>query len=121
MACMTDGSLLEIVVGGPALIEARHPFLLFRREIRRLQEIPPPLPRPPHGYDLLPPLDPRVISRAQDLWHRLPLEHLGPRVLRVLEKSAGEGIPRRSSRVAQHSRSEPRHRLRHREGRPLAA
>src|SRR6516165_7846153 len=103
MACMTDGSSLEIVVGGPALLEARHPFLLFRREIRRLQEIPPPLPRPPYGHDLLPPLDPRVIPRAQDLRHCLPLEHLGACVLRMLEESAGERVPRRSRRIAQHA------------------
>src|SRR5215471_18516757 len=121
MACMTGGSLLEIVVGGPALLEARHPFLLFRREIRRLQEIPPPLPRPPYGHYLLPPLDPRVIPRPQDLRHHLPLEHLGARVLRVLEESAGERVPRRSCRVAQDSRPEPYHCLRHRDGRHLAA
>src|SRR5262247_4536356 len=96
MACMTDRSSLEIVVGGPALLEARHPLLFFRREIRRLQEISPPLPRPPHGHDALPSLDSRVIPGAQDLRHRETGENLGPRVLRMLEESPREGVARRS-------------------------
>src|SRR5215471_20525789 len=111
MACMTDRSLVEIVVGGPALLEARHPLLLFRREIRRLQEIPPPLPRPPHGHDALPSFDARVIPGAQDLRHRETGEDLGSRVLGMLEESPREGVARRSLLVAQRSGAEPRHRL----------
>src|SRR5499433_4359339 len=120
MACMTDRSLVEIVVGGPALLEARHPLLLFWRKIRSLQEIPPPLPRPPHGHDALPSLDARVIPGAQDLRHLETGEDLGPRVLRMLEEAPRERVARRSRLVAQRSRAEPRHRFRHYERRHLA-
>src|ERR1700675_2254413 len=101
IACMTRGSLLEIVLRRPALAEARHPLLLFRREVRRLQQIPPPLPRPPDGHDALPPFDPGVVTRAQNLRHGAVPEHLGARVLRMLEEAPRERIPRRSPLVAQ--------------------
>src|SRR6185369_8075606 len=71
------GSLLEIVIGRPALTEARHPLLLFGREIRRLQQIPPPLPRPPDRHDAFPPLDPGVITGAQHVGHGPLRERLG--------------------------------------------
>src|SRR5712664_1229470 len=77
MACMSRGSSLEIVIGRPALIEARHPLLLFGRQVRRLQQIPPPLPRPPDGHDALPPVDPGVVAGSQNLRHGPLGEHLG--------------------------------------------
>src|SRR5260370_37644750 len=113
MACMTRGSLLEIVLGRPALAEARHPFLLFRRKIRSLQQIPPPLPRPPNGHDALPPLDPGVFARTQDFRHGPFPKDLGPRVLRMLEQPARERIARRRGFVAEHTRQKPRHRFGH--------
>src|SRR6266571_8477917 len=114
MACMTHSLLMsrpslgEIVVRRPALSKAVHPLLLLGREIRRFQQLPPPLPCPPHGHEALPPLDQRVISRAEHVRHSPALEHLGARVVRMLEQPPGERIPRGSVRVAEGARLEPR-------------
>src|SRR6266851_5204004 len=119
MACMTRHSLLmsrptlgEIVVRRPALSKAVHPLLLLVREIRRLQQLPSPLPCPPHGHEALPPLDQRVIARAEHVRHPPALEDLGAGVLRVLEQPPGERIPRGGARVAEGARLKSRHRLR---------
>src|ERR1700675_3957005 len=101
MACMIRGSSLEIVIGRPALTEARHPLLLFGREIRRLQQIPPPLPCPPDGHDALPALDPGMVPGAQDVRYHPLREYLGARVLRMLEKPARERVPGRGGLVAE--------------------
>src|SRR6266850_3965667 len=110
---MSRPSLGEIVVRRPALSKAVHPLLLLGREIRRLQQLPPPLPCPPHGHEALPPLDQRVIARAEHVRHPPALEDLGARVLRMLEQPPEERIPRGSARVAEGARLKPRHRLRH--------
>src|SRR3990170_534320 len=121
IACMIRGSLLEIVLGRPALAEPRHPLLLFRREVRRLQQIPPTLPRPPDGHDALPPLDPGVIARAQHFRNGAAPEHLWARVLRMLEQAPRERIPRGRPLVAQGAGQKPRHRFAYDQRRRLAA
>src|SRR3984893_19000739 len=110
---MSRPSLGKIVVRRPPLSKAAPPLLLLGREVRCLQQLPPPPPCPPHGHEALPPLDQRVITRAEHLRDPPAPEHLGAGVLRMLEQPPGERISRGSARVAEGARLKPRHRLRH--------
>src|SRR6184192_544847 len=121
IASMMTISSLDKVGRQPALTHAVHPFLFFGRQVRRLQEIGPALPRPPHGPQTTPARDSRVVSRDEDVRHREPAEHLGAGVLRMLEQPAGERVVGRRAVLAQHPRQEARHGLRDDEGRELTA
>src|SRR5688500_4739350 len=112
---------LDVVRGPAALAESVHPLLLFGREVRRLEDVRPALPRPPHGHHPAPALDLGVVAAEQQRRHLPAAEPLGPRVLGVLEESPRERVVLRRRRVAEDARQEARHRVGHHEGGGLAA
>src|SRR5262245_47856837 len=113
IAPMVPVSSIDQVGRRPAVSQAVQPLLLLRGQIRRLQQVGPPLPRPGERHDLAPSGDLAVIPRQQDVGHCPLAEDLGPRVLRVFEEAARERILRGRGGVAEYPGHETRHRLRH--------
>src|SRR5580765_6413557 len=70
IASMGPISSVDKVGRRPALSQAVHPLLFLRREVRRLQQVGPALPRPRERHDLAPPGDLAVVARQQDVGDR---------------------------------------------------
>src|SRR5947207_5070357 len=102
MASITVSSLVKIGRLLAALSQAVHPLLLFRGQVRRLQQVRPPLPRAPHRHEPAPARDAAVIARQQHLGRAEAAEHLGTRVLRMLEQPARERVPVGRLLLAEH-------------------
>src|SRR5215831_16188437 len=121
IASISPISSVDVVGRRPALSKAVHPLLFLGRQVRRLEQLRAPLPRAPHGHDAPPAPNPAVIAREQDRWDRPVAEHLGARVLRVLEQAPRERVVRGGGLLAERAGHESRHRLGDHEGGQLAA
>src|SRR5262245_12790377 len=108
------GGLCDEVRGPATLAEPVHPFLLFRREVGRLQEIGPAPPCPPHRHDPPPLRDAAVVAREQRRRHAEPAPDLWAGVLGMLQEprgSARERVVLRRIVLAEDAGPEPRDRV----------
>src|SRR5205807_2035774 len=103
-------------------------FLELREQLRflfaqrpRRQQIGPPEPGTPQRLLQPPAPDVLVVPREQLLGHSRALVHLGPRVLRALEKALRERLLERRLFIAQRPRQLAHHRIDQRHRRELAA